>query len=1206
MRFFRLHVATLAMSLLVAALFVFLPAATAYGQATAVNGSIQGSITDPSGAALPNAKVLIKSLDTGDIKTFYADGAGFYASGPLIPGTYLIDATAPGFAEVKSTTKVDISVATNGNLKLPIAKGQEVVEVNAGAVQVNTEQSNVGDVLTKEQIDTLPVNGRNFLDLAQLEPGVQLQSGQSFDPTKAGYSAISFNGISGRTTRILLDGQDITDETVGTTILNVSEGAIDQFQINRSNGDVSGEIGSSGTVSVSTRSGTNSIHGTLFGNFQDARSGFASYEGQSSPFQRDQFGGSIGGPLLRNKLFLFANAERIKQAESSAVSLGTLFGKIQSAYPTIPAPYKLTYSTGRADYNGPWGVHYFARISYDVNALVGNFGQAYSNYANRDNTPAYAGGADFITGHFTHSLRASYEKFHNMIVDASGAGVYLAEPSLLIRYSTQGLYTGPNDNAPQSTFQSDKQFRYDGSWAKGKHDLRYGVSLNRIIQGGFASFFGLAPRVSLNKTAWVGSGSEPTAEQIAANPSLALGPTDLLNDYSANVGVRFGNGLGYYTNLPEFGNPAGGSTDWRVGLYIGDSWKFNPRLTINAGIRYLRDTGRTDNALDPIPCSEINTTTFPNPPCSGSQHILDLFGAGLGDRIPQPNFDFAPQLGFAYSLDAASKTVVRGGIGIFRENNVFNAVQFDTPFKLQKGLFNDYSQFLCGGSYSISIPGTGSVTTYNGENISDICKEPLATSGPKFVAIQKEFQDGSKAAGAAANGSFIGNRLSIPNGNSAYTPNYKTPYSIQINIGAQRKIANGIVLTGDYIHQVTIHVAQQIDVNHVGDASYLNVNAAKAAVAATYAKFNASNFNQAIANGATLADFSNYGLDSGNVVNSGYPASYYGATPDTGAAFPGKNADVGNGFFSYPAGRSTFNALQLSLREQKSHPIRGISESNLEISYSLSRFFTTSSTGSDQFFGSAAWDYNHPTKNIGWGDLDHRQNLAFGGSFTITHGPQIGLIAHFQSAVPANLLLDNLSGTAGQIFITNVTGDGQTTNNLVPGTKPGAYGRSVKGGDLKKVIANYNSTYAGQLTPAGAALVNAGVLTQAQMITLGAVQQPIATAPNKPYETPGFRSIDLSLSYPFKLKFISEKAQLEPVIAFYNVGNFANFEPYNSNTQTGGPNGILLNTADAGSTGYANGPSGFDVKNANRTGRGSGTFDQGGPRSIEYQLKFVF
>jgi hypothetical protein len=1192
MRYSRFIGAVLALSLLAIGLEGFFSGSTASCQATAVNGSIQGVITDPAGAAVPNAVVKIVSDDTGVTKNFHSNESGFYASGPLIPGSYTVDVVAQGFAEVKSSTIVQIGAATNGNIKLSIAKGTEVVTVNAGAVQVNTEQSTVSDVLTTQQIESLPVNGRNFLDLAQLEPGVQLQSGESFDPTKAGYSAISFSGVAGRTTRILLDGQDITDETVGTTIFNVSQGAIDQFQMNRSNSDVSGEIGASGQVTVSTRSGTNKFHGELFGNFQDARAGFASYQGSTSPFQRDQFGGSVGGPILHDKLFFFANLERIKQSESSAVSLGKLFSGIQDAYPNIPAPYKLTYSTARVDYNGPKGVHYFGRVAYDVDALIGNFGNAYSNYANRDNTPGFAFGADFVHGAFTHSLRTSYEKFHNMIVDATGSGVYLAVPNVLIRYAAAGLYTGPNVNAPQSTYQSDKQYRYDGSFTKGSHNIRYGASVNRILQGGFASFFGLGPRISLTSASWIGT---------TTMPDSGLGTEELLNDFSANYSVRFGNGLGYFTNTPEFGNPAGGSRDWRVGLYVADSWKITPRLTVNAGLRYQRDTGRTDNDIDPISCSEINTDTFSNPPCYGNSLILDQFGDGLGNRITQPNWDFAPQAGFTYSLDSASKTVVRGGIGLYRENNVFNAVQFDTPFKLKTGLFNDYSQTLCGGSYSISIPGTGSVTSYDGEAIKDICTQPLSESATKFAGIQAEYQKGSKDAGAAANGSYIGNRLSIPDGNSAYAPNYKTPYSINLNIGVQRQLGSGIKITADYVHQVTLHIAQKIDVNRVGDANYLNVNAANAAVQATYDAYGVGNFDDAITAGATLSDFSFYGLDSGTVALSGYPASYYGYTADQGAAFPGKNTNVGNGFFSFPAGKSAYDSLQLNLREQKSHPVRGISDSNLEVSYALSKFTTNCSatadygSGSDPFFACDAWDNEHPSRHFGYGGLDHRHNLAFGGAFTVSHGPQIALIAHFLSAGPTTLLLDTSAGSAGQIFTTDVYGDGVSTT--FPLAEPGAYGRSIRGKDLNKAISAYNSKYAGQLTPAGQALVGAGVLTEAQLKTLGAVQQTIATAPDKPFEKPMFRSVDLSLSYPIKLKFISETAQLEPVFAFYNALNLANYS---------GPSGMLLNTDNAGQDNYVNGNYDFSVKNANRTNRGSGTFDQGGPRSIEFQLKLTF
>ena len=281
----------------------------AYGQAISVNGgSIEGTITDPSGAAVPAASIVITNPDTGYSHALKSDGAGFYAIGPLNPGSYKINVSATGFKRFQVTTVVRTGTATPGSVRLSLGSESETIEVNAGALQINTDQPGVSDVINKQQIESLPVNGRNFLDLAQIEPGVILQSGESFDPTKAGYSAISLNGVSGRTTRILLDGQDITDENVGTTIFNVSTGAINEFQLNRSTQDVSGEVTSTGQVLVSTNSGTNAFHGNLFYNFQDHRALFArAQNGQDPQFQRNQFGGSIGGPIIKDHLFFFAN-----------------------------------------------------------------------------------------------------------------------------------------------------------------------------------------------------------------------------------------------------------------------------------------------------------------------------------------------------------------------------------------------------------------------------------------------------------------------------------------------------------------------------------------------------------------------------------------------------------------------------------------------------------------------------------------------------------------------------------------------------------------------------------------------------------------------------------------------------------------------------------------------------------------------------------
>ena len=188
-----------------------------------------------------------------------------------------------------------------------------MIEVQASEVAVNTEQATVQGVLTSQQIENLPINGRNFLDLAQLEPGVQIQDGGTFDPTKNGFSSVSFGGRFGRTARIEVDGIDISDETVGTTTQNLPLGAIQESALQQSSLDLSTELTSSGSVNVTTKSGTNGLHGDAFYYFRDQSLNAALPGDSTNPFQRNQFGGSLGGPIIKNKLFFFFDAERNKQ-----------------------------------------------------------------------------------------------------------------------------------------------------------------------------------------------------------------------------------------------------------------------------------------------------------------------------------------------------------------------------------------------------------------------------------------------------------------------------------------------------------------------------------------------------------------------------------------------------------------------------------------------------------------------------------------------------------------------------------------------------------------------------------------------------------------------------------------------------------------------------------------------------------------------------
>ena len=1186
------------------ALFVLLMTSVfAYGQAISVNGgSIQGTITDTSGAVIPGATIVITSPATGYTHTLTTDSAGFYSVGPLNPGAYSIDISAANFARLKVNTVVRTGTATSGNERLSVGSQNETVEVNAGAIQINADQASVSDVITSEQIKALPVNGRNFLDLAQIEPGVILQSGESFDPTKAGYSAISVSGVSGRTTRILLDGQDITDETVGTTIFNVSQGAIDEFQLNRSTQDVSGDVTSTGQVLVSTNSGTNALHGQAFYNFQDYRAGFANARNAiNPPFQRNQFGGSVGGAIIKDKLFFFANAERIKQdsgaASPVATGPGAFFGAIAAAHPTIPSPYRLTYSTGRLDWNGPLHGHYFARVNYNVDSAASNYGDGYWLYANRDNTPGYAFGGDFASGHFTHSFRGSYEKFHNLITDKTtgNSSIYNGLPGVAFYFSAQHLYSGPNYLAPQGTFQSDKQIRYDGSWSKGSHDIRYGYSLNRILGGGFAAFFGLSPRISITTSTLLTS--------CNGDGVSAPCPSDPTHGYHAGT-TYVGNGQGFFTENPGFGLIGGGVHDWRNGAYISDNWKVTPDFTLIAGVRWSVDTDRANQDI-PLPnCSDSSYIT-----CSGT--LLGQFGPQFAaTHVHQPYGNFGPQVGINFS-PGNHKTAIRAGFGIYYESDVFNNTTNARNVLLKQGAFFDYHN-VC-SSYKLAMPNGTIATNIDGTagassspTIKSACQAPLAVGGPEIVTLQKAYQADTKAHSALGNASYLGDTL---NADGIYSPNYKTPYSEQWNGGIQRELFKGAVLSADYVHNSTLKIGQTLDVNHVGAARYFNVAAAQAAISATTSAYGCTGgFSQAavtcaINAGAGIADFANNGLDSGNVYLSGYSAAAYGLTPSTGAAFPGANVNLGNGAMIQPIGRSGYDALQVVYRQQKSDFLyHSIAHANFQISYNLSRVVSSSNAGGgDQFFSYGSWDNDNPMAYMGPNDLDRTHQLSFGGSFLLKYGPQIGLIGHFYSARPTTLSLDSGASGAGAIFFSDVTGDG-TTADLAPGTLPGAYMRQFKGAGLNKYISNFNNSMAGQLTPAGQTVVNSGLLTRAQMVAIGGAIQPISQVPGTAaILNPTFRSLDMNFSYPIRLRRFREGMSLEPAVSIYNVANFANY---------GTQNGSLLNVNDAGTTnaqnGYVTGNNTYAALNSSRTQRGSGTFDQGGPRSTEFQLKFNF
>src|SRR5215472_7187279 len=180
--------AVLAFAPLAIVLFSFQPA---WSQATISTGGIQGNILDPQGAAVPTATVKITNKATGAELTPVVTSTGNYSSGALEPGSYLVRVQAPSFKTVEIPMVVQVGNVSTANVTLEVGSASTVVEVVGQAVAVNTEQPTIQGVVTAQQIENLPINGRNFLDLAQLEPGVQIQDGGNFDPTKKGFSSVS-------------------------------------------------------------------------------------------------------------------------------------------------------------------------------------------------------------------------------------------------------------------------------------------------------------------------------------------------------------------------------------------------------------------------------------------------------------------------------------------------------------------------------------------------------------------------------------------------------------------------------------------------------------------------------------------------------------------------------------------------------------------------------------------------------------------------------------------------------------------------------------------------------------------------------------------------------------------------------------------------------------------------------------------------------
>ncbi len=741
---------------IIAAAIVLLSAFTPRSAtAQAPVGSIEGVVTDSTGAVVPGATVTATSLATRATRSATSDARGAFVIATLKPGDYSLRVSSKGFVDfVAPNISVQVGQTTRVEAGLSVQALNESVSVTAASVAVDTSQTAISGVVNLRQINELPLNGRNYLELAKLQPGVEIQEGRSFDPTKSRYTGVSIGSRSGREARITIDGIDAVDEHVGTTTLNISQDGIQEFQVSTSSSDPSAGLSATGAINIITKRGSNDIRGSgfLFGRGSNyaARPSFAA---TAPDFDRQQYGASAGGPALKDRVFWFGNIEKTR--ENSAIGISTPYFPTLTSY---EAPFDLLSTTLRGDWRVSTKNDVFVRWSRDDNSSLGNFGGnrlPSSGNENANTTNQVAGGLDTVlTSRLTNSFRTAVTDFKNRVVRPDSAAQAVGIPGLEnVRVTTDdgGLITGPDNITPQSTFELFGQFRDDLTYAFGAHAIRggadivhYRVRVTNFVSG-FPSFTVVSP--------------------------ASRNPADMANQPFINVVVGNKKGI----RIP--GTPDNAHRNTRISGYVEDSWRFRSNLMVNYGLRYEVDTHPLDN--------DLKKPTIVGP----------ILPNGT-DATPIDHNNFAPHAGLAWDPRSDGKTSIRVGGGIYYTLRISNLV---TNERASIAPFNS-------GNDTITLTA-GSLSQgpqdFNKDGVVDFDFTPALITGTTLANAIPTILAGQAVYVAAPSSTTP--TLDITRTGLVISNELQTPYSKQFNAGVQRELPFNSIVDANYIYSRTEH-----------------------------------------------------------------------------------------------------------------------------------------------------------------------------------------------------------------------------------------------------------------------------------------------------------------------------------------------------------------------------------------------------------------
>ena len=1071
-------------------------------------GAIRGRVLDPNGAAVANGTVTIKEAATNREITTQTNNEGFYEARNLPIGSYTVKVEQTGFstATIQNVIVQTGQVATTDVTLEVGAVGTNTVTVQGTEAQliVDTSRQTVDGVVTAEKIQQLPLNGRNFLDLAALQPSVRVQDGGAIDPTKVNaYRAVSVNGGSGTGTRVQIDGIDVTDETVGTTTANISTDAVQEFQLSRSSFDLSTSLTTTGAVNINTRAGSNEFHGSGFYFWRNEKIGARRFDEEvKASSSRTQQGFRVGGPIFKDKLFFFANGEHSSELAQNVVQVNPPFASFSAA---SSLPIRARYWAGRLDWAVNNNIRVFYSHRYNDDSSTG--GTVISPFQNIDWTNVHVVGADITGGSLTHSLRFGYVNFNNRIESKQLDVPFLTTPQgFAYQLNINDLSIGPNSLAPQQTYQDNKQFKYDGSYSRGDHTWRFGGEINRIVLGGFANFAGPLT---------VGGDFPATPVGSADNP--------------LNYPLLFfttGPNSGFFTAQPAHGLPFGGHFNTRTAWYVGDSWRVRPNFTLNLGVRHNRE-------------SNMFAKGAPNLP------ELERFGAGRGAVAEFPWHAFSPQVGFAWDPTGEGKTSIRAGFYLAYEMNIFNNSLFDEFSRIATGIgptVFDQTHIVdpLGNPIVVPINSTpcplrvnGDYTCLEGLPISAILGDVGRIHAAVQTAFASFFPQYNPTSGISEFANSAGNTFG-----GQFPGDYRIPYSMQFNGGVQRELAKNTVLSVDYVRIRGVGLPfMLVDNERRRDAAFFNEAAARTSIGARIGVAPAAVSPQ------TIQNF----INARTALNLATNIGTFSLANDT--IWPGASDLIRARLIQ--GGFSLYNGLQVQLNgrfSQDGMSFLSIGDHRLvhgvdyTISYALSRAEATSGSGRQEFITNTS--RNNERYNRDFGPTGNDRTHLFGAGLIIRTigGFNLNPTFRFGSAPPVTLTVpftDTFAG-ANNIFTTDINGDGGTgtsaRGDVLPGTNIGDFGSRIGSwSELNQIITQFNNTLAGTLTPHGQRLLQAGIFSEAQLKSLGAVIKPIQLVPeNNPWPFQGRFVADIRVTRPISIK---ERIKIEPYLEVFNLFN---------------------------------------------------------------------